>query len=115
MRGPRRVTETPERGRGPGGGSPDTGCVPAAKETNLWQLWRTYARTRCANTRNQLILTYAPLVKYIAGRLCSTLPDHVEKSELVSDGLVGLIEAVDRYRPGEGVRFESFAAQRIRG
>ena len=84
-------------------------------DLELDRLWREFARTRCARTRNQLILTYAPLVKYIAVRLCSTLPDHVEKSELVSDGLVGLIEAVDRYRPGEGVRFQSFAVQRIRG
>ena len=84
-------------------------------EFELEQLWRQFTVGRSPRLRDRLILTYAPLVKYVAGRVSATLPDHVERNELVSDGLVGLIEAVDRYRPGTGVKFESFALPRIKG
>lgn len=87
----------------------------AGATAELHSLWTTFVRTRCPRTRDRLILTYAPLVKYAAGRVGSALPDHVEQSELISDGLVGLIEAVDRFRPAEGVKFESYALPRIKG
>lgn len=92
-----------------------TATAATAAHAELSVLWSTFVETGCARTRDRLILTYAPLVKYVAGRLGAALPDHVEQSELISDGLVGLIEAVDRYRPGEGVKFESYALPRIKG
>lgn len=95
--------------------APTTPPDPTRVNKELEELWRSFTRTRCPRTRDRLILTYAPLVKYVAGRVGSTLPDHVERSDLISDGLVGLIEAVDRFRPSEGVKFESFALTRIRG
>src|SRR2546421_743740 len=65
--------------------------------------------------RDRLILTYAPLVKYVAGRLGSGLPAHVDEGDLVSYGLLGLIGAIERYEPDRDVKFETFAIARIRG
>ena len=60
-------------------------------------LWNDYKRTGDKALRDRLILTYAPLVKYVAGRLGSGLPAHVEDDDLVSYGLLGLIGAIERY------------------
>ncbi len=65
--------------------------------------------------RDRLILTYAPLVKYVAGRLGSGLPAHVEEEDLVSYGLLGLIGAIERYDPDRDVKFETYAIARIKG
>ena len=63
--------------------------------------------------RDRLILTYAPLVKYVAGRLGAGLPAHVDESDLVSYGLLGLIDAIERYDPDRDVKFETYAIARI--
>ena len=65
--------------------------------------------------RDRLILHYAPLVKYVAGRVGSGLPAHVEQADLVSYGTFGLIDAITRYEPTREVKFESYAMARIRG
>ena len=65
--------------------------------------------------RDRLILHYAPLVKYVAGRVGSGLPGHVEQADLVSYGTFGLIDAITRYEPTREVKFESYAMARIRG
>ena len=65
--------------------------------------------------RDRLILTYAPLVKYVAGRLGTGLPAHVEEGDLVSYGLLGLIGAIERYEPDRDVKFETYAIARIKG
>ena len=65
--------------------------------------------------RDRLILTYAPLVKYVAGRLGSGLPAHVDEGDLVSYGLLGLISAIERYDPDRDVKFETYAIARIKG
>ncbi|MBV8258937.1 MAG: RNA polymerase sigma factor WhiG [Actinobacteria bacterium] len=79
------------------------------------QLWLQYRRTSDPQLRDRLILTYAPLVKYVAGRLGSGLPAHVDESDLVSYGLLGLIGAIERYDPDRDVKFETYAISRIRG
>lgn len=79
------------------------------------QLWREFKRSGDQGVRDRLILTYAPLVKYVAGRLGSGLPAHVEESDLVSYGLLGLISAIERYEPSRDVKFETYAVTRIRG
>jgi RNA polymerase sigma factor for flagellar operon FliA len=61
------------------------------------------------------VLAYSPLVKYVAGRAASGLPEHVDQAELISYGLFGLLSAVERFEPEREVRFETFAATRIRG
>ena len=65
--------------------------------------------------RDRLILTYAPLVKFVAGRLGSGLPAHVDEGDLVSYGLLGLIGAIERYDPDRDVKFETYAIARIKG
>ena len=65
--------------------------------------------------RDRLILTYAPLVKFVAGRLGSGLPAHVDEGDLVSYGLLGLIGAIERYDPDRDVKFETYAISRIKG
>ena len=79
------------------------------------RLWREYRRTRSKALRDRLILNYAPLVKYVAGRLGSGLPAHVDDDDLASYGLLGLIGAIERYDPERDVKFETYAIARIKG
>jgi RNA polymerase sigma factor FliA len=78
-------------------------------------LWAEFRRTRDKAIRDRLILTYAPLVKFVAGRLSSGLPTHVDENDLVSYGLLGLIGAIERYDPNRDVKFETYAMARIKG
>lgn len=78
-------------------------------------LWRDYGESRSEECRNRLVVQYAPLVKYVAGRLAASLPPHVDVDDLYSDGAVGLVRAVERYDPERGVDFPTFAISRIRG
>jgi RNA polymerase sigma factor FliA len=78
-------------------------------------IWLEYRRTKDKAFRDRLILTYAPLVKYVAGRLGSGLPAHVDEGDLVSYGLLGLIGAIDRYDPDRDIKFETYAIARIKG
>jgi RNA polymerase sigma factor for flagellar operon FliA len=78
-------------------------------------LWNEYVANRDPALRDRLILHYAPLVKYVAGRVGSGLPAHVEQADLVSYGTFGLIDAITRYEPTREVKFESYAMARIRG
>ncbi|MDK3257771.1 RNA polymerase sigma factor WhiG [Blastococcus capsensis] len=84
-------------------------------EALLYELWARYVEGRDAALRDRLILHYAPLVKYVAGRVGSGLPAHVEQSDLISYGTFGLIDAITRYEPTREVKFESYAMARIRG
>ena len=78
-------------------------------------LWLDFRRTNDKGLRDRLILTYAPLVKYVAGRLGSGLPAHVDEGDLVSYGLLGLIGAIERYDPARDIKFETYAISRIKG
>jgi RNA polymerase sigma factor for flagellar operon FliA len=78
-------------------------------------LWLEFRRTRDRALRDRLILTYAPLVKFVAGRLGSGLPAHVDEGDLVSYGLLGLIGAIERYDPEREIKFETYAISRIKG
>jgi RNA polymerase sigma factor FliA len=86
-----------------------------AKTIVLTEQWRRFTRTRDREVRDQLILAYSPIVKYVAGRIAGRMPAHVELADLVSYGLGGLIGAVERFDPARGVKFETYSAQRIRG
>jgi RNA polymerase sigma factor for flagellar operon FliA len=87
--------------------------VAVANETQA--LWQEYRRSGDQGLRDRLILTYAPLVKFVAGRVGASLPAHVDEQDLVSYGLLGLIGAIERYDPGREIKFETFAMARIRG
>ena len=78
-------------------------------------LWQEYRATESQAARDRLILTYAPLVKFVAGRLGSSLPSHVDEQDLVSYGLLGLIGAIERFDLGREIKFETYAIARIKG
>ena len=78
-------------------------------------LWRAYKSNGDQTARDRLILSYSPLVKYVAGRLGSGLPAHVDEGDLVSYGLLGLIGAIERFEPERDIKFETYAVARIRG
>jgi RNA polymerase sigma factor for flagellar operon FliA len=86
-----------------------------AKLDQTGTLWQSYQETRDRAVRDRLILTYAPLVKFVAGRLGSGLPAHVEEGDLVSYGLLGLIGAIERFDPSRKIKFETYAIARIKG
>lgn len=79
------------------------------------RLWEEYARTKAAETREKIIIEYAPLVKVVAGRLSMYLGYNVEYEDLVSYGIFGLIDAIDKFDCGKDVKFETYASLRIRG
>ena len=78
-------------------------------------LWRAYARTRSSEIRERLILHYAPLVHFVAARVGAGVPASLDHADLVSFGVIGLIEAVDRFDLSRNVKFETYAIARIRG
>jgi RNA polymerase sigma factor FliA len=86
-----------------------------AATEDMQRVWMDYRRTGDQKLRDRLILTYAPLVKYVAGRLGSGLPAHVDDEDLASYGLLGLIGAIERFDPTREVKFETYALGRIKG
>lgn len=78
-------------------------------------LWEQYALTRGPELRERLILQYAPLVKYVIGRLAMSLPAVLDYEDILSYGTIGLIEAVERFEHDKGVKFETYAISRVRG
>ena len=85
------------------------------KAVELRDLWRRFKDDRDEAARERLVLAYSPLVKYVAGRMSSGLPTHVEEADLISYGLLGLISAVERFDPAREIKFETFAITRIKG
>jgi RNA polymerase sigma factor for flagellar operon FliA len=85
------------------------------KAIELKDLWRRYKDERDEKARERLVLAFAPLVKYVAGRMSSGLPSHVEEADLISYGLLGLISAIERFEPEREIKFETFAITRIKG
>ncbi len=79
------------------------------------RLWAEYKADGERRIRDQLIVLYSPLVKYVAARVAVGLPQHVDGSDLVSYGIIGLIDAIDRFDPVRQVKFETYAIPRIRG
>lgn len=79
------------------------------------KLWETYRKSPTPEMREQIILEYAPLVKVVAGRLSMYLGYNVEYEDLVSYGIFGLIDAIDKFDMQKDVKFETYASLRIRG
>jgi RNA polymerase sigma factor for flagellar operon FliA len=77
--------------------------------------WVRYKRNRESAARDELILEYATLVKYVAGRLNVGFRNRVELDELVSYGVFGLLDAIEKFDPSRGIKFETYAVVRIRG
>ena len=79
------------------------------------RLWYEYQQLRSPAAREALILQYASLVKYVAGRIAIGLPPNVDFDDLVSYGIFGLMDAIDKYEAARGIKFETYAIARIRG
>ena len=78
-------------------------------------LWAAYKDASGTDERDRLILHYSPLVKYVAGRVAVGLPQNVEQSDLVSYGIFGLIDAIEKFDLTRGFKFETYAISRIKG
>lgn len=78
-------------------------------------LWEQFKATGSGELRDRLILHYAPLVKYVAGRAAVGLPSNIEQSDLISYGIFGLIDAINKFEPGRNIKFETYAVNRIKG
>ena len=78
-------------------------------------LWRAWSVNHDKSARDRLVLAYSPMVNYLASRKVRELPPHCELDDLVSYGLVALIEAVDRFNPAKGASFEQYAWTRVAG
>ena len=83
--------------------------------TDLSAAWAAFKNDGDPVARENLILTYAPLVKYVAGRLSSSLPQTVDTSDLISYGVFGLIDAIEKFDMDRGIKFETYAIARIKG
>jgi len=82
---------------------------------DIEQLWTEYKANRDQATRDKLIVQYSPLVKYVAGRVGVGLPRNVEQGDLTSFGVFGLIDAIEKFDPERGYKFETYAIARIKG
>ncbi len=78
-------------------------------------IWSEFKRTGAQELRNQLIVHYSPFVKYVAGRVLAGLPRHFDEEDLISYGIIGLIDAIERFELDRNLRFETYAIPRIKG
>jgi RNA polymerase sigma factor FliA len=85
------------------------------KAIELRDMWRRYKASGDVHARERLTVAYSPLVKYVSGRMASGLPAHVDEADLISYGLVGLINAIERFELERDVKFETYAITRIKG
>src|SRR5574344_1524031 len=79
------------------------------------ELWDDYQKTRDPAIREYFIKQYAPLVKYVAGKVAVGMPSNVEFDDLVGFGVFGLLDAIDKFDPAKNVKFKTYAVTRIRG
>ncbi|MFP5309021.1 MAG: RNA polymerase sigma factor WhiG [Actinomycetes bacterium] len=84
-------------------------------DPDVKRLWERYRDTQDPGLREQLILQYAPLVKYVAGRVGVGMPSNVEHADLVSYGMFGLMDAIDKFDVDKGFKFETYAITRVKG
>ena len=89
--------------------------APSRSVEEVDALWEDYKASQSPRAREGLILHYAPLVSAVAGRVGMRLPSTVEQADLVSYGMFGLIDAIEKYQTDRAVKFESYASSRIRG
>jgi RNA polymerase sigma factor for flagellar operon FliA len=88
---------------------------PAAVDAAIAELWREFKETGATPLRERLILHYSPLVKYVAGRVGVGLPPNIEQADLVSYGIFGLIDAINKFDIERAIKFETYAISRIKG
>ncbi|MFN2613190.1 MAG: RNA polymerase sigma factor WhiG [Actinomycetota bacterium] len=89
--------------------------VQEVGQSTIGSLWRQFKATGDPQIRESLIIHYSPLVKYVAGRVAVGLPQNIEQADLVSYGIFGLIDAIEKFDLGREIKFETYAISRIRG
>jgi RNA polymerase sigma factor for flagellar operon FliA len=89
--------------------------APLDRVESVDELWSDYRASSERATRDRLILHYSPLVKFVSGRVLSRLPKTLDGADLVSYGIIGLIDAIEKFDPERGFKFETYAVPRIRG
>jgi RNA polymerase sigma factor FliA len=92
-----------------------TRTEPKPVDRQLEELWKEFKANGESATRERLILHYAPLVKYVAGRVGVGLPPNIEQADLVSYGIFGLIDAIEKFDLSRAIKFETYAISRIKG
>ncbi len=95
--------------------SPRAGGSRVSSDPAIVALWERYKAVAEPAARERLILQYSPLVKYVAGRVSVGLPATIEQADLVSYGMFGLIDAIEKFDLDKGVKFETYAIARIKG
>jgi len=95
--------------------SPNTASATTPADAGVVELWRRHRESGDAEAREQLVAAYYPLVNHAARQARLRMPSHVDTADLVSYGVVGLIDAIDRYHPDRKTRFDTYAMVRIRG
>lgn len=90
-------------------------AVEVLDENEELELWREFKKTKSIAIRDKLIRQYMPLVKWVAGRVSTGMPDSVEFDDLVGFGQFGLLDAIEKYDPDKNVKFKTYATTRIRG
>lgn len=81
----------------------------------LERLWKEYKKKGKESARQKLIVYYSPLAKYIAGRIASNLPKTIDIQDLIQSGIIGLIDAIEKFDPDRDIKFETYALARIKG
>ena len=89
--------------------------APEPSDQDVQSYWRRFKETGDLAAREGLIIHFSPVVKFVAGRVGVGLPKNVEQSDLISYGMFGLIDAIDKFEPERGIKFETYAVQRIKG
>src|SRR5213080_88259 len=87
----------------------------ASVDEAIAELWREFKASGEERLRERLILHYSPLVKYVAGRVGVGLPPNIEQADLVSYGIFGLIDAIEKFDIERAIKFETYAISRIKG
>ena len=85
--------------------------APAAEDA----LWEEYLQTRSREARNEIVMQYADLIKYIALRMRGTYKNYAQLDDVVNQGIIALIDAVEKFEPSRGIKFATFASIKIKG
>jgi RNA polymerase sigma factor FliA len=89
--------------------------VKSDQTSDINEMWAQFKASGSEKLRENLILHYSPLVKFVAGRVAAGLPRNVDQNDLASYGIFGLIDAIDKFEPERGFKFETYAINRIKG
>jgi len=90
-------------------------AVETEKKNDVLSLWDRYMETKDETLKKEIVVRYLGLVKFVIARMFSHLPAYLSLDDLENTGIIGLIDAVDRFDPSRGLKFETFAVPRIRG